>query len=284
MTSTQSRPYRIGQILGVAGGGCVVGIPRGDSREGITCAREKLVAPRPPPRRAPAPRPLQGRPRAAPRRRAGSKAAAPATSSGIRRPAWSSAASGAGPARSSTVAGPCCCSRSTRPFMRQLGDRIHTMVGRLIGKRAIVTGAGQGVGRGIALALANEGAAVLVAGRTLEKVERTAQEIKAAGGESLAVRCDVGVPDDVAALFGETVPDFGGLDVLVNNAQSVPPNRRLQDALIDDVELALNTGPIATFRCMQAAFPHLREGGGSIVNLGSNTAIEGAPLFGAYAM
>jgi 2-hydroxycyclohexanecarboxyl-CoA dehydrogenase len=158
------------------------------------------------------------------------------------------------------------------------------MVGRLIGKRAIVTGAGQGVGRGIALALAKEGAAVLVAGRTLEKVERTAQEIKAAGGESLAVRCDVGVPDDVAALFGETVPDFGGLDVLVNNAQSVPPNRRLQDALIDDVELALNTGPIATFRCMQAAFPHLREGGGSIVNLGSNTAIEGAPLFGAYAM
>lgn len=158
------------------------------------------------------------------------------------------------------------------------------MVGRLVGKRAIVTGAGQGVGRGIALALAKEGAAVLVAGRTLAKVERTAQEIRSAGGESLAVRCDVGVDGDVAALFGETVPAFGGLDVLVNNAQSVPPNRRLQDALIDDVDLALNTGPIATFRCMQAAFPHLREGGGSIVNLGSNTAIEGAPLFGAYAM
>jgi 2-hydroxycyclohexanecarboxyl-CoA dehydrogenase len=158
------------------------------------------------------------------------------------------------------------------------------MVGRLIGKRAIVTGAGQGVGRGIALALAKEGAAVLVAGRTIEKVERTAQEICSAGGESLAVRCDVGVPADVEALFGETVRAFGGLDVLVNNAQSVPPNRRLQDVAIEDVDLALGTGPIATFRCMQAAFPHLRERGGSIVNLGSNTAIEGAPLFGAYAM
>jgi 2-hydroxycyclohexanecarboxyl-CoA dehydrogenase len=158
------------------------------------------------------------------------------------------------------------------------------MPDRLVGKRAVVTGAGQGVGRGIALALAKEGAAVVVAGRTLDKVERTAEEIRATGGESLAVRCDVGVAADVNALFGETVPAFGGLDVLVNNAQSVPPNRRLQDVPIGDVELALSTGPVATFLCMQAAFPHLREHGGSIVNLGSNTGIEGAPLFGAYAM
>lgn len=155
---------------------------------------------------------------------------------------------------------------------------------RLTGKRAVVTGAGQGIGRGIALALADSGAAVVLAGRTLDKVERTAEEIRAAGGEAVAVRCDVGVADDVTRLFAETIPELGGLDILVNNAQSVPPNRRLQDVPIADVELVLNTGPIATFRCMQAAFAHLRERGGSIVNLGSNTAIEGAPLFGAYAM
>ena len=155
---------------------------------------------------------------------------------------------------------------------------------RLAGKRAIVTGAGQGIGRGIALALAKEGAAVIVAGRTLAKVERTAEEIGAAGGEALAVHCDVGVGADIERLFGDTVPAFGGLDVLVNNAQSVPPNRRLQDVVLADVDLALNTGPIATLRCMQGAFPHLRERGGSIVNLGSNTGIEGAPLFGAYAI
>ena len=158
------------------------------------------------------------------------------------------------------------------------------MPDRLVGKRAVVTGAGQGVGRGIALALAKEGAAVVVAGRTLDKVERTAEEIRTTGGKSLAVRCDVGVAADVDSLFGDTVPAVGGLDILVNNAQSVPPNRRLQDVPIDDVELALGTGPVATLRCMQAGFPHLRERGGSIVNLGSNTAIEGAPLFGAYAM
>ena len=77
---------------------------------------------------------------------------------------------------------------------------------------------------------------------------------------------------------------LGGLDILVNNAQSVPPNRRLQDVPIEDVELAVSTGPIATFLCMQAAFAHLRDRGGSIVNLGSNTAIQGAPMFGAYAI
>ena len=148
----------------------------------------------------------------------------------------------------------------------------------------MVTGAGQGIGRGIALALADAGAAVIAAGRTLDKVEKVAAEIRAAGGEALAVRCDVGVEADVVALFGDTLASFGGLDVLVNNAQSSPPNKRLQDVSLDDVELAWRSGPVATLRCMQAAFPHLREHGGSIVNLGSNTGIEGAPLFGAYAM
>ena len=151
------------------------------------------------------------------------------------------------------------------------------------GKRAVVTGAGQGIGRGIALALADAGAGVVVAGRTLSKVVAVADEIRASGGEALPVACDVGIDADIAALFA-MVAETGGLDVLVNNAQSVPPNRRLQDVVPEDVELALRTGPVATLRCMQAAFPLMRERGGAIVNLGSNTGIEGAPLFGAYAM
>src|SRR3954447_2100935 len=155
---------------------------------------------------------------------------------------------------------------------------------RLTGQRAVGTGAGQGVGRGIALALARNGASVVVGGRTLDKVERTAEEIRAFGGDALALRCDVGSAGDIDELFAQTVRRLGGLDILVNNAQSIPPNRPLQDVTLDDVELALGTGPVATLRCMQAAFPHLRERGGSIVNLGSNTAIIGAPQFGAYAI
>lgn len=123
----------------------------------------------------------------------------------------------------------------------------------------------------------------MLAGRTLSKVEAVAHDIRSAGGDAVAVRCDVGVEADIVALFDE-VAAGGGLDVLVNNAQSVPPNRRVQDTPLEDVHMALSTGPVATLRCMQAAFPLMRERGGAIVNLGSNTAIEGAPLFGAYAM
>jgi 2-hydroxycyclohexanecarboxyl-CoA dehydrogenase len=157
-------------------------------------------------------------------------------------------------------------------------------VGRLDDTVAIVTGASQGIGRGIALALAKEGAAVTVAARTAPKLQGVADEIVAAGGRVLAVPCDVSDREAVSSLVATTVETFGRLDVLVNNAQGVPPNRRLQDVPPEDPALAWASGPMATLHGMQAAFPHLSERGGSIVNFGSNTAIEGSPLFGAYAM
>ena len=157
-------------------------------------------------------------------------------------------------------------------------------MGRLAGKTAIVTGASQGIGRGIALALAKEGAAVAVAARTAAKLDAVAREIEEAGGPALAVPCDVADRAAVFSLVEDVVNAFGRLDVLVNNAQGVPPNRRLQDVPVEDAELAWSTGPMAALHCMQAAFPHLSERGGSVVNLGSNTAVEGSPLFGAYAM
>jgi NAD(P)-dependent dehydrogenase (short-subunit alcohol dehydrogenase family) len=157
-------------------------------------------------------------------------------------------------------------------------------MGRINDKTAVVTGAGQGIGRGIALALAKEGAPVVLAGRMVRKLDSVAAEIAEAGGRAMPVPCDVGDRDAVVTLVDSAVRSFGGLDILVNNAQSLAPNRRLQDITIEDAKVTWSTGPMATMHCMQAAFPHLRERGGSIVNLGSNTAITGAPLFGAYAM
>ncbi len=94
-------------------------------------------------------------------------------------------------------------------------------MGTLDGKVALVTGAGQGVGQGIAYALATDGAAVVVAGRTLAKVQATADEITSRGGRAHALECDVKDEADIQRCVDETVATFGTVDILVNNAQEV---------------------------------------------------------------
>ncbi|UGQ11260.1 SDR family oxidoreductase [Yinghuangia sp. ASG 101] len=158
-----------------------------------------------------------------------------------------------------------------------------TETARLYGKTALVTGAGQGVGRGIALALAGEGATVVVAGRTESKLRTVAEEIAARGARAHVVTGDVGRREDVERMVAESVSASGGLDILVNNAQT-SVQRLLKDTTAEDVDLAYRSGPLATFHAMLAALPHLRVNGGSVVNLGSSTAVLGDPGFGSYAM
>jgi NAD(P)-dependent dehydrogenase (short-subunit alcohol dehydrogenase family) len=147
-------------------------------------------------------------------------------------------------------------------------------MGILDGKVALITGAGQGVGRGIALAMAKEGAAVALAGRTLSKVDDAKAEIEALGGRAVAIRCDVKVEDDVINTVAATVAAFGGLDILVNNAQEVPLGRLLE-AQVQDYRTGFESGPIATLRFMQACYPHLKaRGGGSIINLVTAAAVR----------
>ena len=157
-------------------------------------------------------------------------------------------------------------------------------MGSLDGKVAIITGAGQGVGEGIALALAKEGAAIVASGRTESKLRDVCAKIEAVGGQALAVTGDVMKPDDIARVIDQTLARFGGIDILVNNAQIIH-NHPLDD--IDDrmFEEVFDSGPFATFRFMKAVRPHITaRGGGSIVNLASSAPVRwDAKGFGVYS-
>ena len=153
---------------------------------------------------------------------------------------------------------------------------------KLQGKVALVTGAGQGVGQGIAYALASEGVAVAVTGRTLAKVENTAAEIVRRGGRALALACNVKDPASMREAVEKTVQAFGGLQILVNNAQEVPLGT-LNGVTDEDFAAGWESGPLATFRLMKLCYPYLK-GDGNIINLASPAAKRwDMSGYGAYA-
>ncbi len=153
----------------------------------------------------------------------------------------------------------------------------------LSGKVALVTGAGQGVGQGIALALAAAGAKVAVTGRTLAKLETTCGLIAERGGDALAIAGNVKDAVSLADMVAQTVARFGGLDILVNNAQEVP-NGKLLDVSDEAFLAGFESGPLASFRLMKLAHPHMvARGGGVIVNLASSAGIRWDMTgYGAY--
>lgn len=154
----------------------------------------------------------------------------------------------------------------------------------LSGKVAIVTGAGQGVGRGIALALAKRGATLALLGRTKAKLDSVAAEIAALGDTATAFACDVKDAASIGDAVARVTSAFGGVDILVNNAQEVPlgPLMAVSDAAF---AAGFDSGPLATFRFMKACHPHMkRRGGGVIFNLASSAAVRwDMANYGAYA-
>ena len=154
-------------------------------------------------------------------------------------------------------------------------------MGTLDGKVALVTGAGQGVGQGIAYALAGEGAAVVAAGRTLEKVQATADEIVRRGGRAQAVACDVKEEDDIQRCVDDTVNAFGTVGILVNNAQEVSLGPLLSMTR-DDFDKSWRSGPLASFSFMKACHEHLKDGG-VVINLSTSSSLRLDPQgYGVY--
>jgi len=148
---------------------------------------------------------------------------------------------------------------------------------------ALVTGAGSGVGKVVALALARAGYAVVLAGRRREPLEQTARE--AQGARTLVVPVNVGDPNAVRALFDQVEQTFGRLDLLFNNAGIFPPSVPLEELAYEHWQEALDTNLTGPFLCTQQAF-RLMKGqnprGGRIINNGSISAHAPRPRSVAY--
>lgn len=149
---------------------------------------------------------------------------------------------------------------------------------KLEGKTAIVTGAGRhgkGIGRSIALVLAEEGADIVIADYVLEAAESVAREVLEIGRRAVAVRADVSNPQDAEAIVQKTLDEFGKVDILVNNAGVT------RDALIprmseQDWDLVIDTNLKGTFNCTKAVIrPMLKQRSGKIVNVASVMGIIG---------
>lgn len=155
---------------------------------------------------------------------------------------------------------------------------------RLEGRIAIVTGGGSGIGRGTALRLAAEGAAVAVCGRRAGLLAETAAAIESNGGRALALRGDVTVEDEAERIVADAVAAFGGLDVLVNNAGAIRRNVLLHELTTDRWDEQISTNLRSVFLVTRAALRAMleREGDRSIVNVSSTFALAAGPGVAAY--
>jgi 3-oxoacyl-[acyl-carrier protein] reductase len=159
------------------------------------------------------------------------------------------------------------------------------VTGLLDGKTVIVTGAGGGVGRGIALACATHGANVVIAARRTETGDVVAGEITDRGGAARSIRCDVADRADVEAAVALAVADFGGLDVMVHNALAPVGDPHPIEEVPDDTWRAmLATAVRASYLCAQIAFPQLVARQGSLILLTSAAGVEGSPYLPAYGL
>ncbi|HAR98194.1 MAG TPA: hypothetical protein DCS11_04725 [Syntrophus sp. (in: bacteria)] len=153
----------------------------------------------------------------------------------------------------------------------------------LAGVRALVTGAGGGIGRAIAVRLAAGGCRVAVADIRTDGNEQTAALIRQAGGEALALTVDMARRADIDRMVAETVAAWGGLDCLVNNA-GIGAAGFIEQVADEDIERAYAVNLVGVLKATRAAAPHLKQSGrGRIVNIASVEGIRGSGLLPVYS-
>lgn len=155
----------------------------------------------------------------------------------------------------------------------------------LLGKVAMVTGAGRGIGRAIALRLARDGADLVVADVDLESAKNVAAEIRQIGRRALAEKIDVTQKAQVRAAVDRAIAELGSLDILVNNAGILGPTTPVADTPEEEWDRCIAVHLKGAFLCCQAAVPHMiRQGYGKIVSMASVAGKEGNPNLAAYSV
>ena len=146
---------------------------------------------------------------------------------------------------------------------------------RLQGKTAIVTGAAQGFGEGIAKRFAEEGARVAILDMNGDKAGEAAAAI---GGDTIALACDVTDGEGLARVVGEVIDRFGGLDIVVNNAGTTHRNKPMLDVTEEEFDRVFAVNVKSIYLMAQAVVPHFRaQGSGNIVNIGSTAGLRPRP-------
>lgn len=150
------------------------------------------------------------------------------------------------------------------------------------GKRAVVTGAGQGIGRETALVLAQEGAVVCVSDINDSRGKETVEEICERGGTGIYIHADVGVPEEIKHLFRTAAERLGSVDILINNA-AISPKVPFEDIPLEQLEQVLRVNLMGAFLCAQEAAAQMKEKRwGRIISLASMAGRFGANKSGAH--
>jgi NAD(P)-dependent dehydrogenase (short-subunit alcohol dehydrogenase family) len=168
---------------------------------------------------------------------------------------------------------------------RETEDRAGAASGLLAGKVCVVSGVGPGLGRQAARALAAHGADVVLAARREANLQEVLAEVIALGARALAVPTNIVDPDACAALMGAAADEFGGVDVVVNNAFRSDVFQSFEDVDLAIWRKIMEVNLFGSLQMTKAALPHLRaRGGGSVVNVASMVTRQPQPTQGGYAI